>query len=302
MQSGVRGGSFPLPERRSKIDLHMHTTASDGALTPAELVGEAKGQGLECIAVTDHDSTDGIEEAVAEGERLGVHVIPGIEMSTDIPRAEVHILGYYLRYHDAEFQTTLQQLREGRRDRAEKMVAKLAGMGVIIPWERVQEVAGQGSVGRPHIAQVMVEMGYVSSMVEAFTDYIGRNAPAYVERYKLTPVEAVGLIRKVQGLPVLAHPGEVLTLDTLLPELISAGLVGLECYYGDYSPETVEGLLALADEHGLVPTGGTDFHRIEGFGHGPHHPGDTWVPWESVRRLKALAVHLQGERRVDTAR
>ncbi len=279
----------------------MHTTASDGALTPAELVGEAKGQGLECIAVTDHDSTDGIEEAVAEGERLGVHVIPGIEMSTDIPRAEVHILGYYLHYHDAEFQTTLQQLREGRRDRAEKMVAKLAGMGVIIPWERVQEVAGQGSVGRPHIAQVMVEMGYVSSLVEAFTDYIGRNAPAYVERYKLTPVEAVGLVRRVQGLPVLAHPGEVLTLDSLLPELISAGLVGMECYYGDYSPETVEGLLALADEHGLVPTGGTDFHRIEGFGYGPHHPGDTWVPWESVRRLKALASRVQGERKADAA-
>jgi len=289
-----------MPERRSKIDLHMHTTASDGALSPTELVREAHTRGLECIAVTDHDSTDGIDEAVAEGERLGVDVIPGIEMSTDIPRAEVHILGYYLEYRDDEFQAVLRQLREGRRERAEKMVAKLAGMGVVIPWERVLEVAGQGSVGRPHIAQVMVEMGYVSSMVEAFTDYIGRNAPAYVERYKLTPVDAVRLIRKVRGLPVLAHPGEVLTLGTLLPELIAAGLVGLECYYGDYSPETVEGLLALADEHGLIPTGGTDFHRVEGIGHGPHHPGDTWVPWESVRRLRALAIHLHGVRREDS--
>lgn len=289
-----------MPERRSRIDLHMHTTASDGALSPTELVREAHTRGLECIAVTDHDSTDGIDEAVAEGERLGVHVIPGIEMSTDIPRAEVHILGYYLEYRDDEFQAVLRQLREGRRERAEKMVAKLAGMGVVIPWERVLEVAGQGSVGRPHIAQVMVEKGYVSSMVEAFTDYIGRNAPAYVERYKLTPADAVRLIRKVRGLPVLAHPGEVLTLDTLLPELIAAGLVGLECYYGDYSPETVEGLLALADEHGLIPTGGTDFHRVEGIGRGPHHPGDTWVPWESVRRLRALAIHLHGERREDS--
>ncbi len=280
----------------------MHTTASDGALTPPELVREAKARGLECIAVTDHDSTDGIEEAMAEGERVGVHVIPGIEMSTDIPRAEVHILGYYLKYRDAEFQGILQQLRDGRRERAERIVGKLADMGVVIPWERVQEVAGQGSVGRPHIAQVMVETGYVSSMVEAFTNYIGRNAPAYVERYKLTPMEAVGLIRKVYGLPVLAHPGEVVSLDTLLPQLISAGLVGMECYYGDYSPEAVEGLLALADEHGLIPTGGTDFHRVEGLDHGPHHPGDTWVPWESVRRLKALAAHLQGEPRVDAAR
>ena len=290
-----------MVERHSRVDLHLHTTASDGALTPAELVREAKVRGVECIAVTDHDSTDGIDEAIAEGEALGVQVIPGIEMSTDIPRAEVHILGYFLKYQDSEFQTVLRQLREGRRDRAEKMVAKLADLGVNIPWERVLEVAGQGSVGRPHIAQVMVETGYVSTMVEAFTDYIGRNAPAYVERYKLTPVEAVGLIRKVEGLPVLAHPGELVTLSTLLPELIAAGLAGLECYYGDYSPEAVEGLLALADEHGLVPTGGTDFHRPEGIGHGPNHPGDSWVPWESVRRLRALAPMRRDGRRADSA-
>ncbi|MGE5620838.1 MAG: PHP domain-containing protein [Sphingomonadaceae bacterium] len=285
-----------MPERRSKVDLHLHTTASDGALTPAELVREASAHGLECIAVTDHDSTEGIEEALAEGERLGVQVIPGIEMSTDIPRAEVHILGYFIDYKNQEFQSILRQLRDGRRDRAEKMVAKLAQMGLDVPWERVLEVAGQGSVGRPHIAQVMVEKGYVSSMVEAFTDYIGRNAPAYVERYKLTPAEAVALVRRMAGLPVLAHPGEVVTLDSLLPQLIAAGLVGMECYYGDYSPETVEGLLALADEHNLIPTGGTDFHRADSTGHGPSFPGETWVPWESVRRLKALAAHLRSGR------
>lgn len=285
-----------MPEKNSKVDLHLHTTASDGGLSPSELVREARIHGLECIAITDHDSTDGVEEALAEGERLGVQVIPGIEMSTDIPRAEVHILGYYLNYRDREFQAILQQLRDGRRDRAEKMVAKLAEMGLEVPWERVLEVAGQGSVGRPHIAQVMVEMGHVSSMVEAFTNYIGRNAPAYVERYKLTPMEAVALIRKVEGLPVLAHPAEVVTLHSLLPDLISAGLVGLECYYGEYSPEAVEGLLALADEHGLIPTGGTDFHRLDA-GHRPRHPGDAWVPWESVRRLKALATRLREEGR-----
>ncbi len=281
--------SIQLAETRSKVDLHLHTTASDGGLSPAELVREAKAHGVECMAVTDHDSTDGIEAALVEGERVGVQVIPGIEMSTDIPRAEVHVLGYFLDYEDQEFQRILQQLREGRRDRAEKMVAKLAGMGVVIPWERVLEVAGSGSVGRPHVAQVMVEMGYVSSMVEAFANYIGRNAPAYVERYKLTPVEAVGLIRQVGGLPVLAHPAEVVMLHQLLPDLMVAGLVGLECYYGEYSPEAVEGLVALADEHGLIPTGGTDFHRFDATAHGPRFPGDAWVPWESVRRLRALA-------------
>ena len=276
----------------SKVDLHLHTTASDGALTPSQLVREARAHGVECMAVTDHDSTDGIEEAVAEGEKQGVEVIPGIEMSTDIPRAEVHILGYYLDYPDRRFQGILRQLREGRRDRAEKMVAKLEQMGVAIPWERVLEVAGSGSVGRPHVAQVMVEMGYVSSMVEAFANYIGRNAPAYVERYKLTPTDAVAVIRQVNGLPVLAHPSEVVTLQQLLPELIQAGIVGIEAYYGDYSPEAVEGLVALADEHGLIPTGGTDFHRADPGSRYPQFPGHTWVPWESVRRLRALAKNV----------
>lgn len=281
-----------MRERRSRVDLHLHTTASDGAFTPSELIREAKAYGLECIAITDHDSTNGIDEALVEGERQGVHVIPGIEMSTDIPRAEVHVLGYYLDYHDEEFQKVLQQLRDGRRDRAEKIVAKLAEMGLPLMWDRVLEVAGKGSVGRPHIAQVMVEMGYVASNIEAFASYIGRNAPAYVERYKLTPMEAIALIRKTKGLPVLAHPGELFNLTQLLPDMISAGLVGMEAYYGDYSPEAVEGLLSLADEYGLIPTGGTDFHRVEPDGHGPKHPGDTWVPWESVRRLKALASRL----------
>ena len=278
-----------MPERRSRVDLHLHTTASDGALSPVNLVREARAHGLECIAITDHDSTNGIEEAIAEGQRLGVLVIPGIEMSTDIPRAEVHVLGYYLDYHDQQFQTVLRQLRDGRRERAEKMVGKLAEMGLPLPWERVQEVAGAGSVGRPHVAQVMLECGYVSSLAEAFTEYIGRNAPAYVERYKLTPAEAVQMIRGVGGLPVLAHPSEVVTLNQVLPELVSAGLVGLECYYFGYSPEAVEGLVALADERGLVPTGGTDFHGHDTSGQGARYPGDVWVPWESVRRLKALA-------------
>ena len=282
-----------MPDTRSRVDLHLHTTASDGALSPVDLVQQAKAHGLECIAVTDHDSTNGIDEATAEGLRFGVQVIPGIEMSTDIPRAEVHVLGYYLNYRDNQFQSLLVQLREGRRDRAEKMVAKLAEMGLDLSWERVQEVAGAGSVGRPHIAQVMLERGYVSSLAEAFTEYIGRNAPAYVERYKLTPVEAVQMILGVGGLPVLAHPAEVITLSQLLPELTAAGLVGLECYYFGYSPEAVEGLVALADERGLVPTGGTDFHGRDATGQGPRYPGDVWVPWESVRRLKALAANGQ---------
>lgn len=278
-----------MPSKRSRVDLHLHTTASDGGLTPTELVQAARNRGLECIAITDHDSTNGIDEAFQEGERLGLHVIPGIEMSTDIPRAEVHVLGYYLDHHDAQFQDVLRQLREGRQERAEKMVEKLRGMGLELPWDRVLEVAGAGSVGRPHVAQVMVECGYVSSPSEAFTEYIGRNAPAYVERYKLTPVEAVKMIRSVGGLPVVAHPAEIISLQDILPEMVAAGLAGLECYYYGYSPEAVEGLLALADHHNLIPTGGTDYHGRPETGDGPRSPGAVWVPWESVRRLTALA-------------
>lgn len=278
-----------MPERHSRVDLHLHTTASDGSLSPTELVRAAKAEVLECIAITDHDSTNGIEEAVAVGERLGVQVIPGIEVSTDIPKAEVHILGYFLNYRDESFQELLRQLRDGRRDRAQKMVTKLAEMGIEVPWERVLEVAGAGSVGRPHIAEVMVERGLASTTVEAFSNYIGRNGPAYVERYKLTPVEAVQLILKVSGQPVLAHPLEIVALEKILPDLVAAGLVGMEAYYAGYSPEAVEALVALADEHGLIPTGGTDFHGRETQDQGPRHPGDVFVPWESVRRLKTRA-------------
>ncbi len=278
-----------MAEKRTRVDLHLHTTASDGALTPVELVQAARNRGLECIAVTDHESTNGIDEAVAEGSRIGVHVIPGIEMSTDIPRAEVHVIGYFLNHRDEEFQRLLTQLRDGRKDRAEKMAAKLGEMGMPLPWDRVLEVAGAGSVGRPHLAQVMVECGYVSSLSEAFTEYIGRNGPAYVERYKLTPAEAVQTLREVGGLPVIAHPLEVVGVRDLLPEMIAAGMVGLECYYYGYSPEAVEGLVALADANNLVPTGGTDFHGLHAEGIGPRYPGDVWVPWESVRRLRALA-------------
>ena len=178
------------------VDLHTHTTASDGVLPPEQVVDAAAAAGLKAIAITDHDSTNGIEEAMAEAEFLGIMVIPGIEMSTDMPRAEVHVLGYFLDYHDQEFQHILEELRDGRRERAERIVEKLAGMGMNISWERVQKVAGEGSVGRPHIAQVMVETGYVSYLAEACSNFIGRNAPADAERSKRTRVESVSLGRR----------------------------------------------------------------------------------------------------------
>jgi len=276
------------------VDLHLHTTASDGTETPAELVAHARAVGLEVIAVTDHDSTEGVSPAVAAAAGTGLTVIPGIEISTDVPEAEVHILGYFVDVADEHLQTTLRMLRESRRGRARRMVDKLADLGMPIDWQRVQELAGEGAVGRPHVAQAMVERGYVAATAEAFDRYIGRNGPAYVERYKLTPVEAAQLIIRAGGLPGLAHPviegaaealGKELDLDALLAELKAAGLVAMECFYTGYTPETTAALLAKADRYGLVPTGGSDYHGSNLVG-----PvlGGVYVPPESVTRLRSI--------------
>ncbi len=280
----------------NQVDLHLHTTASDGSDTPRELVARARQAGLAVIAITDHDSTEGVVEAVAAGRENGLEVIPGIEISTDVPQAEVHVLGYFVDYEDAELQRTLRLLRESRRGRARAMVDKLAQLGMPIEWERVKELAGAGAVGRPHVAQALVEKGYVKTAAEAFDRYIGRNGPAYVERYKLSPVEAVELIRRASGLPGLAHPvvegaaealGEALDLDALLAELKQAGLVAVECYYTGYTPEITRQLLAKARQFDLIPTGGSDYHGRNLVG-----PvlGGVYVPPESVAALRRLAV------------
>ncbi|MDP2727585.1 MAG: PHP domain-containing protein, partial [Dehalococcoidia bacterium] len=214
------------------------------------------------------------------------------EVSTDIPHAEVHILGYYLDYHDPELQEQLLALRNGRIDRAKRILAKLGKLGVNIQLERVIELAGDGSVGRPHIAQALMEKGYITNFREAFTRYIGRDGPAYAERYKLTPEGAVSLIAGKGGLAVLAHPAEHPSIVDLLPPLIEAGLVGMEVYYNGYSQEVVEELLGLAGKYGLIPTGGSDYH---GLGTGVESQlGEPPVPLEPVLRLVNLALSRKG--------
>ncbi|HEY5112689.1 MAG TPA: PHP domain-containing protein, partial [Coriobacteriia bacterium] len=212
----------------SRADFHTHTNASDGRLTPGDLVRLAVSRNLEILAVTDHDSTEGVAEALAvAGEHPGFTLVPGIEMSTDIPGDEIHVLGYFLNYQDPEFQATLTGLRTARRDRGRMMVEKLHGMGIDIPWERVEELAGDGSVGRPHVAQALVDLGCVSTFQQAFERYIGRNGPAYVGRAKLTPVEAIAMLAKAGALPALAHPASLSNLDDLLVQLKVAGMVGV---------------------------------------------------------------------------
>ena len=249
----------------SRADFHSHTNASDGRLTPTQLVELAVKMGVTTLAVTDHDSTEGLAEAQAAAARHpDFTLVPGIEISTDIPGAEVHILGYFPAYEDADFQRTLADLRHARRDRGRMMVEKLRRLGMEIRWERVEEFAGEGAVGRPHVAQALLEKGYISSFQEAFDRYIGRNGPAYAERLKLTPVEAVEILARVGALTVLAHPSTLANLDELIRQLKAAGLVGIEVYYQDYDKATRDRLARTAERHGLLKVGGSDYHGLGG--------------------------------------
>jgi predicted metal-dependent phosphoesterase TrpH len=272
----------------SKADLHTHTTYSDGSLTPAQLVARAVQRGLQVMALTDHDCTDGLPEALEEAARYpGFLLIPGVELSTDVPQNEVHVLGYFIEWQSPAFQERLRRLRVSRLDRGRAMLAKLRDLGIDLSWERVQQIAGDGAVGRPHIALAMLEAGHIKTLEEAFDLYLGRNGPAYVEREKMTPAEAVEMITSVRGLPVLAHPAQLEDLDHFLEELKGAGLLGLEVYYQDYSPEVIDRLLDVARRHELLPLGGSDFHGL-GTAH-ERDLGDIPLPFESVEQLIALA-------------
>jgi len=276
------------------IDLHTHSTASDGIYSPTELLQRAKDNGLRVLALTDHDSTGGLDEAAQAARKLDIDFIPGIEINTDVSGGEVHVLGYFPEYQRAPFQAVLQVLRDARERRGQRMVELLNEHGINIAWERVRQIA-QGAVGRPHVARALLEAGYVQTIGEAFDKYIGKGCYAYVPRYKLTPEDAVGLITSANGLPVIAHPADLPGIDELrnwLPGLCEAGMVGLETYYGPYTPEQEQTLRALADEYGLIPTGGSDFH---GPGIHPTPLGGRPVPYEAVERLKAEAVKRRGK-------
>jgi predicted metal-dependent phosphoesterase TrpH len=275
----------------SKVDLHIHTTASDGRLTPEEVVQRAAERGMKFISITDHDTVAGIERGMsAAASFTSLRLIPGMEINTDTPTGEVHILGYCIDYKNRKLQGSLEKLRHSREVRARKIVANLSELGIDIPWERVMEIAGGGSVGRPHIAQAMFEGGHIPSLQEAFIKYIGRHGPAYAERERLSPQEAVELVVGAGGLPTLAHPGDIENADELkklVTKLKNAGLVGVEAYYNGYHQGTIERLVHLAAQHGLVTTGGSDFHGLSSSHETPL--GGVYVPMECAERLIALA-------------
>jgi predicted metal-dependent phosphoesterase TrpH len=278
-----------------KADLHLHTTASDGRYSPEELVGKAAGVGLAVMAVTDHDSVDGVAQALKAAQSFpDLKVIPGVEIGTDIPHGEVHVLGYFINYVDAGLIDRLAELRDSRKMRAKNMIAKLADLGVYIEWERVQEIAGSGSVGRPHVAQAIMEKGYVQSLKEAFIKYIGRDGPAYAEREKMTPQQVVELVVKVGGLAVLAHPADIEGLEDLIPRLQRVGLTGMEVYYNAYGNSTVQHLASLARKHQLIATGGSDFHGLEHITETPL--GGVDIPPECIERLLSFGGRQDANR------
>lgn len=248
----------------SLIDLHTHTTASDGSLTPSELLKLAYEKGLKAVAVTDHDTLAGLPEAIEAGRELGVELVPGVEISAHFKPGTMHILGYDFDFKDPVLIDTLKKLQQGRRTRNPRIVEKLNSMGMDISMREIEDLAGDGQIGRPHFARLMVDKGYAHSVNDAFDRFLSKSRPAYVEKFKLTPVEAMDMIRQAGGAPVLAHPFTLNIdngrLEEVLTDLKSAGLVGLEVYYSEHNDEMTGGYLKLARKLDLAPTGGSDYH------------------------------------------
>ncbi len=267
--------------------MHVHTSASDGRLSPHEVMTLAASSGVFAIAITDHDTTSGVNLLIESGHHsYGVEIIPGVEINSQWRGRELHILGYYVPLTLGAFQDTLTGLRESRNIRLGRMVHKMASLGYPVDLDRVQELASGESAGRPHIAMAMVEKGYVTSVKEAFQKFLGIGRPGFVDREHLSPHDAVWAIRRSGGVPVWAHPGTA-KADSLLPTLIERGLLGIEAYHPDHDSRTAKKYADLATRNGLVVTGGSDFHGIPS-GEGGDL-GSVTVSYETVLRLRELA-------------
>jgi 3',5'-nucleoside bisphosphate phosphatase len=248
------------------VDLHSHTTASDGSFTPRELVAHACERGLAAVGLTDHDTIDGIKTAREASDEFGVEVIAGIEISAQHESPGVmHVLGYLIDDQDERLLERVSWVQARRNERNPKIIERLNDMGVEITLDDVKELAGAGQVGRPHIAQVLVDRGVAESVRDAFNRFLHTGCPAYVEKVKLSPADSIEVIRSAGGAAVLAHPyqlhrGDEEELKRLVEPLVDVGLSGIECYYPEHTSEQTERLLKLAGHYSLVVTGGSDFH------------------------------------------
>ena len=272
------------------IDLHTHTNHSDGTFAPAELVELALRRGLDVVAITDHDTTDGIDEAAAAGGAFGVEVVPGVELSAEYQGTSVHVLCFWMDPSDEELRAELGRLRDERFRRGELMVERLHALGYPVSFERVREIAGAGVIVRPHVAQAMVEAGIVATEEEAFDRFIGDGGPAHVPKHALHPLDAVSLIRGAGGVCVLAHPGmwghQSSVPHDLIEAMAAAGMGGLEADAGDHTPEQREHYREMARRLGLVVTGGSDCH---GTRYDPVRLGSVTTEPDQFEALRALA-------------
>ena len=246
------------------VDLHTHSTYSDGSDTPAELIANAKRANLDAVALTDHDNLDGIPEAIEAADRHDIELIPGIELSCEWDRGGFHMVVLWLEPGSGPLQDRLAELQAGRANRNRDMVERLAGLGIDITYDEVVEEAGGTGVGRPHMAAILVRKGVVKSMSEAFDLYLAQGRPGYVGRVRLTPETAISLARTSGAVPIIAHPHTLgifrAELDAELKRLAALGLAGVEAYYPEYEPDTRLELVERARLAGLVPSGGSDYH------------------------------------------
>lgn len=268
------------------VDLHAHSTASDGSRLPADVIRAAHAAGLEAIALTDHDTVDGIPEAEAEGARLGVRVVRGVELSAVEGNVETHLLGLHLE-EPRLIAEQLESLRLMRVARAERIVARLNDLGVRVSMESVLAQSGEGAVGRPHVARAMVAEGWATDIRDAFDRYLGNNRPAYVGKDQLTLADAIATVHRAGGIAVLAHPGGGGT-RARVEQLAAIGLDGVEVLHPSHSAEDQARLRALTDHFGLVASGGSDWH---GAAEGPRTLGMMKVPasWLSIQDERVAA-------------
>ena len=270
---------------RHRIDLHTHTTASDGQDTPAELVNFAVQQGVSVLGVTDHDTIDALAEVADFAEQAGITLVPGVELSTTVDRAEVHVLGYFVNTEDDDFTGALAELALSRLNRIVRMIEKIQSLGYDIDGDAIVAQAEFGSIGRPHVARALMEIGAVKDVSEAFDRFLKAGRPGYIPRDPFSPEDAVKLLVQNNAIPVLAHPYSTRDIEGTVKRLVPAGLKGLETYYAEYSPEQHRQIRSIADAWELLPTGGSDYHGV-GFREG-RVLGSAPVPDEVAERLFA---------------
>ena len=273
------------------IDLHSHTSASDGTFSPKALVNLAKSEGIEAIAITDHDTIEGLPEALEEGKKKGIEVIPGVEISIDHQPGSMHVLGLFLDIKSIMLNENLTDLQKSRSSRNPQIIKKLNELGLPITMEEVQKISGGGQVGRPHIAAVLLKKGYVRSIQQAFDKYLKKGAVAYYDRRRLTRERAVDMIHDAGGLVILAHPGTLgvngSAFNVLMSELKDVGFDGIEVFYNSHSQVDEDRLMKIVDEFGFMISGGTDFHGDNkpsiklGIGY-----GNMAIPYEVLQEMK----------------